>query len=128
MNRTNARGGFTLLEVMVSLLIFNIAALGIAQSFLVHLKRNTENERRGESVQVAQQVMDEIRVKDPTSLPHSGSTTQDVTLGHRTYEVTTTYCKLSAYCTSNNIRSVSVEVSLEGNLQYAADTVFAQLR
>jgi general secretion pathway protein I len=121
--------GFTLLEVLVSIVIFTVAALGMAKAFTDHLTTNTLNERRSEAISAAQQVLDNVRTLDPATLPASGQAAeQTITFGERSYKVNLFYCFPSTYCTSNNIRQLHTEVKLNGQLIYQVDTVYAQLR
>lgn len=121
--------GFTLLEVLVSMVIFSIASAAMAQSFLTHLTMNNRSERRSEAIASAQQVLDQIRTEDPTSLPASGSASPvTVTMGPRTYTVTATYCGDNTFCTSNNIRHIGIEVAYRNTVIYEVETVYSQLR
>ena len=121
--------GFTLLEVLVSLVIFSLASAAMATSFLTHLQRNNQTERRSEAIAAAQQILDQIRTEEPTALPNSGSDSPvDITMGNRTYAVTATYCSDPTYCTSNNIRHIRVTVDYRDETIYEVETIYAQLR
>lgn len=120
--------GFTLLEVLVSLVLFSIAGIAMAKSFTHHLSTNTRNEQRSAAVMAAQQVLDGLRVLDPATFPSSGSTTQNITVGIRTFSVTTTYCSNITYCPNNNTKHIKVDVKLRGTTIYSVSTVYVQLR
>jgi type II secretion system protein I len=120
--------GFTLLEVLVSLSIFSIVSAGMAKSFAFQLSTNSRNERKSAAILAAQQVLDDLRSRDPNTFPTSGSNTQTVSIGERDFSVVTSYCSVSSYCTSTNIRHLKVDVNLLGETQYSVSTVYAQLR
>ena len=120
--------GFTLLEVLVSLGLFSIISTSLAASFAHHLKTNNLTERKSAAVMAAQQVMDEVRVQDPATLPSTGRTTQTVTIGNRAFTVVTDYCSETTYCTSANIKHIKITVSFSNQSVYQVSTVYAQLR
>ena len=125
----NAETGFTLLEVLVSISIFTIAALGMAKAFTDHLSVNTRSERRSEAIAAAQQVLDDLRTQDPATFPTTGAApVVNVPFGERTYEVHVFYCTDDTYCSSANVRQLHTEVRLNGTIFYQVDTVYAQLR
>lgn len=125
-NHTNL--GFTLLEVLVSLSLFSLASIAIAKSFTLHISTNNKSEQKTGAIMAAQRVLDQIRVLDPTTLPTSGTTSQNVTIGSRNYQTSTTYCNPSTYCSSTNVRFLTVKVQYRGSQLYAVDTIFSQLR
>lgn len=55
---SNNKGGFTLIEVMVSLAIISIVFLGLTDTSIVALDYNLNNQIREEAVQIADFVMD----------------------------------------------------------------------
>lgn len=124
--------GFTLIETLVSLSIFSIAALGLAKAFSDNIRTNTNNERRTSAIMAVQQVLDRLRQSDPATLPSSNSTTVETkTVGFRNFVVTTTYCPTSVattYCTSPNIRYLNLKAELSGVNVYEVNTIYAQLR
>lgn len=121
--------GFSLLEVLVSMGIFSIGALALAQAFSTQLNFNTTSERKSGAMIAAQRVLDELRVSDPVSLPSSGtSSPQTVTVGGRNYSVTVSYCEATPYCTSGNIRVLKAEVEFQNRSVYTVETIYAQLR
>ncbi len=120
--------GFTLIELMFSLLLFGVTASAVTYGFRAMSQQNTQSEVRSGAIGAAQQVLDELRLTDPISLPTNGSTSQNITYGARTYTVTTSYCALASYCTSSSIRQIRLGVSYNGQTRYQVDTVFCQLR
>jgi len=120
---------FSLLEVLVSLSIFSVGALAAASAFSTQLSFNSQSETRSGAIMAAQQVLDEIRISDPASLPSSGtSAAQNITIGNKLYVVTVTYCSPSTYCTSTNIRALKAIVKHNNSTVYTVDTIYAQLR
>ena len=121
--------GFTLLETLVALSIFAFVSAGVATSFISNLRLNKQAELRGGAIMVAQQVLDELRSQDPTTLLSTGSdASRSVAVGNKTFTVDVSYCNPSTYCTSTSIRAIHVAVYYKGVSQYAVDTVFSQLR
>jgi prepilin-type N-terminal cleavage/methylation domain-containing protein len=125
---SRSQSGFTLIEILVSLFLFSIASLGLGKTFINTLAVNTRNERRTAGVQAVQQVLDNLRTKDPSTLP-TGNTTQTstITIGNRNFSVAVTYCPAGTiYCTAN-IRDLDVIASLNGGVVYETRTVYAKL-
>lgn len=121
--------GFSLLEVLVSLSLFSVVSAIMATSFTTHQDFNTQSALRTAAAMAAQQVLDTTRVEDPASLPTYGSSAaENVTIGTKTFQVVTTYCPISTYCSSANIRHLRLEVSYNGDLQYEVDTVYTRLQ
>ena len=120
--------GFTLVESLIAMAIMGIALAGVLPSFIHNLDTNTSSERHSDAVAVAQQVLEQLRVEDPTLMPTSGSSDiQILTVGGRDYEVVERYCDITAYCTSAS-RHIIVEVSFAGREIYELETVFTQLQ
>lgn len=125
----NSEKGFTLLEVFVALGVFLSVAGAMAPSFVFHLKQNTQNTWRTGAIAAAQGVLDDLRIQDPSTFPTSGSDpVQEVQIGTRAFQVTTSYCTVSAYCPSTETRHIEVEVEYRGKTLYTVETVFTKLR
>jgi type II secretion system protein I len=121
--------GFTLLEVLVAMTIFSLAAIGMAQAFTSHLKANTASEVRSQATNAAQQVLDQLRTIDPATLPSSGnSSAQAVTVDRRNYSVVVQYCAETSLCPSSSTKHLRARVSYRNSEVYRVDTVFTQLR
>lgn len=121
--------GFTLLEVMFSLSLFSIILSGLIPAFITQMRFNSASQIRSEGMQAAVQVLDELRMDNPTDMPTAGATTIDsVTIGARTFQVTTVYCGDMTYCDSSSNRFIEVSVSYDNELVYNVETVFTQLR
>ena len=123
--------GFTVVEVLAALAICSIVASAAASATLFHLRANNRAEVKSEAIIATEQVLDELRVDDPSTFPVTGSDpTRNVTIGNRIYAVVISYCSgaSAAYCTSNNIRAVHATTRLHGTVQHEIDTIFTQLR
>lgn len=120
--------GFTLLEVMVSLLLFLVVSAIMASSFVGHLKRSTETEVRTLAMGAAQEILDETRLTDPAGLPSSGTTSSTVVVGGRSFVVESTFCSNATYCASAANRHVRVRVNFNGAKVFETETVFTRLR
>jgi prepilin-type N-terminal cleavage/methylation domain-containing protein len=121
--------GFSLVEILVSLSITSIAMLAVGNAIATHIWFNTRSEQRSGAILAAQQVLDPLRLVDPSTLPTSGTSSTTVTIGALNYTVTTTYCPTGqSYCTSNNIRYMTTKVVLNGTQFLSLDTAFSQLR
>lgn len=121
--------GFTLLEVMITMVIFGIVAASMASAFAAQAWFNTRSESRSEAVAAAQQVLDQLRFEDPASLPESGSDDPvDVTVGNHTYQVVVSYCTVPSFCTTANNRHIQVDVSYYDTVRYSVQTVFTRLQ
>lgn len=119
--------GLTLIEALVALAILGIAAVAIMPAFMTQLDSNRRSETRSGAVTASQQVLEGLRLADPASLPTTGAgAPQTVTVGDRTYEVTTFYCLQAALCDARS-RHLRVEVSHDGRVVYDVETVFTQL-
>lgn len=124
----SSEGGFTMIEAVVSMVVFGIVSLGVCKSFVSFLKKNTDSERKTEAALAAQQTLDSLRMQDPAAMPMSGSASQNITIGRRTFQSVTTYCSPSTYCTASSSRFITVEVRYNGQKQLRVSTIFAQLR
>ena len=120
--------GFTLLEVLVSMLIFLVVSATMATSFVSHLKRNTYTELRTLAMGAAQQVLDETRLIDPGTMPTSGSVNSSVNVSGKTFNVVTSYCTNSTYCISASNRHIRIQINYAGDQIFETETVFTRLR
>lgn len=121
--------GFTLLEVMISLLIFSLVMSGMGPAFIAQLRHNTESEIRTESIAAAQIVLDDLRLENPASLRSTGSDpVRDIVVGARHYDVTASYCENATYCVTANNRHITVRVKYKQETVFETQTVYTQLR
>lgn len=129
MRTVRCERGFGLMEVLAALSVVCIAGLALANAMLVNAANTRMSEERSGAVLAVQQVLDDLRSSDPQAMRTSGSDAlQNVTIGPRTYAVQTTYCSPSTYCITQNIRFVHCQATLHGQIRYAVDTVFTQLK
>jgi type II secretion system protein I len=121
--------GFTLLEVLVAMTIFSLAAVGMAQAFVTHLKANNTSEIRSQATHAAQLVLDQLRTVDPALLPSTGNgSAETVAVNNRAFSVVVQYCADSSLCPSSSTRHLRAKVSYRNAEVYRVDTVFTQLR
>ncbi|MBP9837860.1 MAG: type II secretion system protein [Proteobacteria bacterium] len=121
--------GFTLLEVMASLLIFSLVVAGMGPAFIAHEKYNTESQIRTDAIAAAERALDLLRYQNPTSLPTSGtSAATDYIINGKTYSVFTVYCLTSTYCQSPNNRHITIRVKYKNKQVFETETVFTQLK
>ena len=119
---------FTLLEVMVSMLIFLVVSATMANAFVSHLKTNTATEVRTGAIEAAQLQLDEHRLADPMTMPNSGSTSATITIGGRPFNVVTYYCQNPAFCISSSTRHLLVKVNYANKQVFQTETVYTRLR
>jgi prepilin-type N-terminal cleavage/methylation domain-containing protein len=119
--------GFTLVEVLVAMSIFAVVSAIMAPSFLYQLKVNYKAELKNGAISVTQQVLDSLRPTEISSLPTTGSSTQNISAGDRTYSVKTTYCKNTNWCGTSS-RHLNLDVYYRNERIYGTETVFSQLR
>lgn len=123
----NARG-FTLLEALVAMGLLAIMLVGVVPVFFNLLAVNTRNEQRSGAVAAAQQVLEELRERDPATLPETGTVgPQVIPVDTRAYEVTSWYCLAPEYC-GDSSRHVLIEVNYGGRTFFSAESVLTQLR
>ena len=125
LKRVPSEAGFTLLEVIVSLGILGTFVAISSTALVQHIRENFKNHKRYEGIQAAQTVLDKVRFEDISSL--TGSRTESVTIGGRTYAVEVLYCQLSQYCISAEIRHITVRVTYRSDKIYETDTVYTKL-
>lgn len=80
---------------------------------------------RYEAIQAAQKVLDDYRFQEITTLTAPTSAIP-VTIGTRDFSVAVTFCETTAFCPSNEIRHISVDVSYKDNIVYETDTIFSE--
>lgn len=123
-----AESGFSLVEMLVSIVILAIIMGGLIPSFIAYMDVNTRNEARTGALQAAQQIMESHRLVQPSSMPNSGSSTPvSVEVDGRTFEVVTRYCDVVQFCGTSS-RHLVVEVRLDMDLIYETETVYTELR
>lgn len=126
--------GLTLVESVVSLLIFFVALAGIVPIFLNSALATINNEKKTAAVAISGQILDELRQFDTADLPSSNTVTSlpsgtsiaNVSYMGKTYNPTITYCQNTTYCDANS-RHIKIQVSHNGQSIYEAETVFTRL-
>ena len=119
---------FTLLEVMVSMVIFLVVSATMANGLISHLKTNTATEVRTGALNAAQLQLDEHRLSDPFAMPTSGFTTAVKTVGGRDYSIETYYCQVASFCISPSTRHLRLKVNYANKQVFQTETVYTRLR
>ncbi|WP_299406842.1 type II secretion system protein [Acaryochloris sp. IP29b_bin.148] len=128
--------GLTLVEAVVSILIFFIALAGIVPISLNYSLAAIRNEQRTGAIAMSQQILDELRQVDASTLPDgnttlttlpSGESLTDVPLMGKEYSSQITYCQTSSasYCDANS-RHIKIEVLRDGQSIYEVETVYTK--
>lgn len=116
------KGGFTLTEAMVGLVMFAAALGGLLPVIMVSRAFTLKSDSRIGASAVAQQIMDTLRQSDVTLLPSSGTLTTlpsndsiaSLPYKGKLYSATITYCETASYCDSTT-RHLKVKVYQDGN-------------
>lgn len=132
-SKNQSEKGLTLVEAVVSILIFFIALGGIVPVSLNYSLAAIRNEQRTGAIAISQQILDELRQVDIRTLPSGNTTVIKLPSGEplphsvmgRDYSSQITYCETANanYCTSDS-RHIKVEVLKDGRSIYEVDTVF----
>jgi len=123
------QSGFSLMEVIISMALIAIISAGAIPAFLFQFQTVTRNELRSGAINAAQEMLDQVRVENPSSLPMSGSSpVATINAGHRSFSVIVHYCLELDYCAQSNTRHLTVDVSYRGQEIYSVETIFTQLR
>lgn len=119
--------GFSLAESLVALAILGLLAVSLVPAFLTQVDANARSELRGASIAAAQQVLEELRLADPASLPDEGRTVHRVVVGPREFDVRVRYCSRTTFCDRAS-RHLLLEIFHEGRQTYDVETVYTQFR
>lgn len=139
--------GFTLVETIAGMVIFLVASTAIIPIFMTYKLSIIKNDNRVGAVAIAQQVMDNLRsidvttLRDPnvntlgtsTSLPVAagGASLDSLSYKGKTYSATITYCETASYCDTNS-KHIKVKVYPNGDTTVAPifelETVYARLQ
>lgn len=121
--------GFSLIEVLISLVLLTVVLSGVIPAFASFSSKNSFSEMRMEAIQAVEMVMDDLRMINPNTLPTSGNDgSQIITVNNHAFNVTTFFCETPAYCSSINNRHIRVVAERNGLSLYEAQTVYTQLR
>jgi prepilin-type N-terminal cleavage/methylation domain-containing protein len=119
--------GFTLLEALIAMAILAIVLAGLVTNFQAFLDANSASEEMSNALAAAQQVIEEMRHVEPSTLPESGTSAVEVVqVGDHEYEVVTHYCLVADYCSAAS-RHIVIEVGFAGRTVYTIETVFSRL-
>jgi prepilin-type N-terminal cleavage/methylation domain-containing protein len=111
-NRNGFNSGFTLLEVMVSMVILLVALLGTFQAINLALDKNVENQLRQKGMAVAEQQLNDIKARPFSNITGASITsTVGVSMGPivKNFSVERRVTDLSA--SNSNTKQVSIRVS-----------------
>lgn len=118
--------GFTLIELLVALVVLAVAVSVLGQALLGQTAANTGNEERQGAAVAVRRVLEATRAEDPSTLPTSGQSSQNVTVGARTYAVVLDYCSAPAYCTGS-ARSLRARATVGTREILRVETVFTSV-
>jgi type II secretory pathway pseudopilin PulG len=150
--------GFTLVEALVGLIMFEVALAGLIPLIMISRTMALQSDSRIGAIAVAQQVMDSLRQVDVTCIPSSGTEitklpdrscpTTPASTGDsiaslpykgKIYSATVTYCETATYCDTTT-RHIKVKVYQDGNTAdvpartadanpiYQLETIYARLQ
>jgi prepilin-type N-terminal cleavage/methylation domain-containing protein len=119
--------GFSLIEVLVSLVIIMTVSTGVFHSLLSNLKHTRDTFYRTQAMHAAHEYLDIVRMQDPLSIQSSGSATSTIEVGNRTFQIVATFCGNADYC-GLNTRHIAVEVLYKGESRFSVETVYTKLR
>jgi type II secretory pathway pseudopilin PulG len=143
LSKAQSEAGLTLLETMVSMLVFLAVLAGVVPVYMTYRLQSLKNPVRTGAVAVSQQVMEEIRqINAVNSLPNSGSSSrtpapksnllEDLSAYGKTYSAMIHYCEKAAFCDPNS-RYIRVAVfqkfgdgSLSSDPVYEVSTVYTK--
>jgi type II secretory pathway pseudopilin PulG len=111
--KTQSEAGLTLVETVVSLLVFLAVIAGVVPAYLTYRLQALQNPVRTGAVAVSQQVMEDIRqITAVNDLPSSGSSNQtpapknkalnNLSAYGKTYSATIYYCEKATFCDPNS--------------------------
>lgn len=141
--RTQPEAGLTLVETIVSLLVFLAVIAGIVPAYLTYRLQALQNPVRTGAVAVSQQVMEDIRqITAVNDLPKSGSSDQtpapknnsldNLSAYGKTYSAKIYYCEKATFCDTNSryIRVAVFQKFGDGSLSsapvYEVSTIYTK--
>jgi type II secretory pathway pseudopilin PulG len=147
----NREQGLSLVEAVVSAVVFGAAISAIIPSFMAAQVETSRNQMKLEAVSLSQQVLDVLRRADILTLPGPNTTAPISTLPNGlkitlpdgtltneltalkiravTYDAKIIYCETASMCDPNT-RQIKVQVFQAGNNQslYEAETLYTRLQ
>ena len=127
MNDFQARQGFTLTEVLVTIFLIGIIVTAVLSLMTQSFSLNQKADDQGQAILLAQQELDLLKHVSPTSLQTTGTDQRNVDFNGRSFQVKRTYCATPTYCTSDQ-RSVRIDVLRNTQVLFTGETVLAELR
>ncbi|MGK7907561.1 MAG: hypothetical protein AB4040_10085 [Synechococcus sp.] len=133
LKKVRNQGGFSILESVAGMVIMLMLLGGSTSGFLGLTQKNRQNQVRGDAIAAGRQVIDALRLVNPTAMPDNNNTeTQTINIDGKDYEVLVTYCPASAavdFCTNPSRRHIQVDVTYAGDsrVYYTTETVFTEL-
>lgn len=121
-----SKKGFTIIEVLIAISIFGIVMGSLASASIGFTNWITKSERKVGAIAVVQRAIESLRDDDPAAMPTSGTVSETVASGGRSFVVETSYCQNAAYCTTS-ARHITVTAKFAGTAIFKSQTVFAQL-
>ena len=126
--------GLTLVETLAAMMVFLVALGGIVPLFMTYTASSIRNEVSTGAIAVSQEIMDELRQADASTLPESGTTTElpstesIATVTHLgiEYNPTISYCEDHIYCDENS-RHIKIRVRQNGEPVYEIENVYTKL-
>ena len=104
--------GFTLVEVLVSMVIMAIIFLGLLQSITIYIRENLANSMRDEAVKIAQECAESLRNLEKCTNSSSGDTTITDTISRNfrsfTQNFTITYSNPNKFSSGTNNATIIV--------------------
>jgi prepilin-type N-terminal cleavage/methylation domain-containing protein len=127
--------GFTLLEVMVSLIILLAIVGGVMPVFLSYHLSTINNDIKTGAIALSQQILDELRQEknvDAWATTGTVTTTPGGTaigsMSHsgKTYNAQITYCANTTFC-NDTTRQVVLEIRHNNRTIYTVETIYTKL-
>ncbi|MFB9993201.1 prepilin-type N-terminal cleavage/methylation domain-containing protein [Deinococcus oregonensis] len=120
--------GFSLVELLVTMAILGIIIGVMLTAIASNTQLNSKTEQTAQATVAAQQVLDDTRTSDPSTLPLSGADPVDiVNVGGRDYKVTLRYCVPTPNYCSGNARQIQATVEYGGKPLFTVETVFTNV-
>ncbi len=134
MGSQSSQQGLTLAEAILATLFFGVAVAVVLPGFMNFQTSTLRNEGELGAVAISQQILDQIRRADVTTLPSSGTSTTLPSgasiavysyLGKQ-YSAVISYCEQTPQDCDAKTRQIQVKVSLYGKPVYTAETLFTK--
>lgn len=120
--------GFSLVELLGALAVLGIIVGVMLTAIIGNTQLNTRTEQNAQATVAAQQVLDDARTSDPSSMPLSGAkAAETVNVGGRDYKVTLRYCVSTPNYCSGNARQIQAKVEYGGKNIFTVETVFTSV-